>query len=190
MDWLTVLATVTGGAAALLGSVVAHALSSREERRRSNSTERRDAYVAYLTALDAAFMAMRRLADPHDRPADLASRVDRAFGDSGVYQSRQRVLLAGNPSVVSPAEVALHRIGDLRDAVRDGAKRRTIEYHNIYHPYAEALWRLRLSIRKDLGSAELRPADVEKESWDAQANCDFCRQHAAGAVPSQPAPAG
>jgi hypothetical protein len=164
-------------------------MASRDERRRSNSTERRDAYVAYLTALDAAFNALRRLADPNDPPADLASGVDRAFGDAGVYPNRQRVLLAGNPAVVSPAEIALRRLGDLRDAIRDGAKRRTIAYHNIYHPYAEALWRLRLSIRKDLGSAELTPADVDKESWDAQANCEFCRQHAAGSLPSQPAPA-
>ncbi|HEX5994146.1 MAG TPA: hypothetical protein VFY84_03285 [Jiangellales bacterium] len=188
MEWLTVLATVAGGAAALFGSVVAHMLTSREERRRSNSAERRDAYVAYLTALDGAFQTLRRLADPNDRPTDLAARADRALGDAGVYPNRQRVLLAGNPSVVSPAEIALRRLGDLQGAVRDGAVRRTVPYHNTYHPYAEALWRLRLSIRKDLGSAELTPADVDKESWDAQANCDFCQRNKA-AVPAQPAPA-
>jgi len=190
VDWLTVLATIAGGAAALFGTLIAHVLSSREDRRRQNSTERRDSYVGYLVALDGAFGMVRRLADPHETPTDLAAKLSQVFGDAGVYRSRERLLLAGNPSVVSPAEAALQRLGEMRDAVRDGAKRRTLDYHDVYHRYSEALWRLRTSIRKDLGSAELTPADVEKETWDSQANCEFCRtQRAAVAIPSQPVPA-
>lgn len=189
MDWLTLLATVAGGSAALLGTLIAHALSSRETRRRENSSERRDSYVAFLVALDGAFGMVRRLADPHDTPVDLASRLSQVFGDAGVYRSRERLLLAGSPSVVSPAEAALSRLGEMRDAVRDGAKRRTLPYHDVYHRYSEALWRLRISIRKDLGSELLSPSDVEKETWDSQANCEFCRTHAAAVTPAQPAPA-
>jgi hypothetical protein len=188
VDWLTVIATVAGGAAALLGTLIAHVLSSREDRRRENSGERRDSYVAYLVALDAAFGMVRRLADPHETHPDLATKLSQVFGDAGVYRSRERLLLAGNPSVVSPAETTLTRLGDMRDAVRDGAKRRTLAYHDAYHRYSEALWRLRISIRTDLGSAALTPADVEKETWDSQANCEFCRtQRATAGLPMQPA---
>jgi hypothetical protein len=186
VDWLTILATVAGGAAALLGSVVAHMLGSREQRKRANSTERRDSYIAYLVALDAAFGTVRRLADPDLTPADLSRQAAAAFGEAGVYRSRERLLLAGNPSVVSPAESALKRLGEMRDAVVAGAKRRTIEYHDAYHPYGEALWRLRMSIRRDLGSEVLSPGDLDKETWDSQANCDFCQsQNHAVSIPAQ-----
>jgi hypothetical protein len=185
VDWSTVLATVAGGAAALLGSVVAHALTAREERRRANGTERRDAYVDFLVALDAAFGALRRLADPNEVPPDLVSQAQRVFGEAGVYRSRERLLLAGNPSVVSPAEAALRRLGELRDTVREGVKRRTLAYHDAYHPYGEALWRLRMSIRTDLGSELLTPGDLEKETWDSVVNCEFCRVHRAAGVPTQ-----
>jgi hypothetical protein len=57
-------------------------------------------------------------------------------------------------------------------------------YHNAYHPYAEELWHLRAAIRKDLGTTALKPSDVDRDSWDSQANCEFCRTHR---VPAQPA---
>jgi hypothetical protein len=184
-NWLTILATLAGGAAALFGTVIAHALSTREERRRANSTERRDAYVAYLVALDAAFGKVRHLADPSESPEDLEQGIQRAFGDAGVYRNRERLLLAGNPKVLSPAEEVLRRLAAFRDAVRGGVKRRTVAYHDAYHPYAEALWDLRRAIRQDLGSEDLTLADLERETWDTRSNCAFCRAHA-GAVPAQP----
>lgn len=184
MDWLTILATIAGGAAALLGTVLAHSLGSREERKRSNSVARRDSYVAYLVALDAGFGRLRQLADPDDPPDNLTVQVRRAFGEAGVYEARERLLLVGNPSVLGPAEQVLRRLGAVRTAVRDGVKLHTRAFHDVYHPYAEALWRLRVAIRQDLGSAPLTPSDVDKESWDSQAACDFCRTHSA-AVPQQ-----
>ena len=186
MDWLTILATVTGGAAALLGTVLAHSLSSREQRKRSSSTARRDSYVAYLVALDAAFSRLRQLADPDDPPENLTVQVRRAFGEAGVYEARERLLLVGNPAVLGPAEQVLRRLGDVRSAVRNGVKLRTRPFHDVYHPYAEALWRLRVAIRQDLGSAPLTPADVAKESWDSRAACEFCRS--TPAVPQHSSP--
>jgi hypothetical protein len=186
VDWLTIFATVAGGAAALLGTVLAHSLGSREERKRANSTERRDAYVAYLVALDEAFGRVRVLADPTNPPPDLEQRIARAFGEAGVYKCRERLLLAGSPAVLSPAEEVLRKMAAFRDAVRAGAKRRTVAYHDAYHPFAEALWNLRRAIRKDLGSVELTLADLERETWDTKANCAFCQQQKA-AVPAQSA---
>jgi hypothetical protein len=189
VDWLTILATVTGGAAALLGTVIAHSLRSRDERRRTSSTARRDSYVAYLVALDAGYSRLRQLADPDDPPENLEVQTRRAAGEAGIYEARERLLLVGNPPVLGPAERVLQRLGRVRQAVRDGAKLHTPAFHDAYHPYAEALWHLRTAIRADLGSTPLTPADVEKESWDSQASCDFCRRRQAAGSDPQPAAA-
>ena len=182
VDWLTVLSTAVGGAIALLGSIIAFAMRSREERSRSVRADRKHGYVEYLIALDAAHAKLRQIADPDDPPDDIAVRSRRVFGEAGVYEAREKLLLSANPSVVVPAEEALRRLAALRTAVRDGAKLHTMPYHEGYHPYAEALWRLRRSIRVDLGSAALTAKDLDKPSWDEQANCDFCQQHKAIAV--------
>jgi len=187
-DWLTVFATVAGGAAALLGTVLAHSLGSREQSRRENNTERRNSYLTYLVALDAAQARLRQLADPDDPPLDLEIQARRAVGEAGVYEARERMLLVGSPAVMSAMERVHQRLADMRKAVRDGAKLYTGAYHDAYHPYAEALWHLRAEIRKDLGATPLTAGDLDKQSWDSQANCDFCQRHKA-AVPAQPAPA-
>ena len=179
VDWLTVISTAVGGAVALLGSVIAHALRSREERTRLLRRDRKRGYVEYLIALDAAHAHVRRIADPDDPPVDVAVQTRRAFAEAGIYEAREKLLLSANPSVVVPAEVALRKLTILRKAVRDGAKLHTVPYHDAYHPYAEALWRLRSRIREDLGSAALQAADLDKPNWDEQANCDFCQQHRA-----------
>lgn len=184
MDWYTILATVAGGTAALLGTVLAHSLGSREQRRRESNTARRDSYVAYLVALDAGFGRLREIADPDDPPENVEIQARRAAGEAGVYEARERLLLVGSPTVLGPAERVLTKLGAVRQAVSQGAKLRTPEFHDVYHPYAEALWQLRVAIRKDLDSAPLTPTDVEKESWDSQAACEFCRRRAAS-VPSQ-----
>lgn len=189
VDWLTLVSTAVGGAVALLGSVIAHWMRSRDERSRSVRTDRKHGYIEFLIALDAAHARLRQIADPDDPPDDIAVRARRTFGESGVYEAREKLLLSANPAVVVPAEETLRRLATLRGAVRDGAKLHTMPYHEAYHPYAEALWKLRSSIRVDLGSAALTAADLDKPNWDEQANCDFCQLHRHPA-PAQPVPAG
>jgi hypothetical protein len=185
VDWLTLLSTAVGGAVALLGSLLAHALRTRDERSRTVRTDRRQGYVEYLIALDAAHALVRQLADPSDPVDDLPQRSRRAFGEAGVYEAREKLLLSANPSVVSPAEQALRRLAELRDAVREGTKLYTMPYHEAHHRYAGALWRLRGAIRIDLGQPALSADDLDKQSWDEQATCDFCQKHM---VPAQAAP--
>jgi hypothetical protein len=183
VDWVTLLSTLVGGAAALLGSVLAHTLRSRDERRRANSADRRQSYIDYLVALDAAQARLRQLAEPEYRPEDLPAQARRVFGEAGIFEGREKLLIAGNPTVVAPAEQALRLLGELRDAVRDGVKLYTVPYHDAYHPYADALWRLRSSIRVDLGGKALTIDDLERTSWDDRASCDFC-QASTVAVPA------
>jgi hypothetical protein len=179
VDWVTLVSTAVGGGVALVGSALAHWLSNRDERSRSVRSDRKHGYVEYLIALDAAHARLRQIADPDDPPDDLVVQARRAFGEAGVYEAREKLLLSASPAVVVPAEEALRRLATLRGAVRDGAKLHTMPYHDVYHPYAEALWNLRRSIRVDLGSAALTASDLDKPSWDEQANCDFCQLHRA-----------
>jgi hypothetical protein len=187
VDWLTVTATVVGGAVALGGSLLAHLLSTRAERRRTIRADRRQGYVDYITALDAAQALLRQLADPADVPSDLAVRARRSFGEAGVFEAREKLLLSADPSVVAPAEQALRLLAALRNAVRDGAKLHTPEYHDVYHPYAAALWGLRRVIRTDLGQPALTPADIDKPDWEERASCDFCQARASVPAPRGPA---
>jgi hypothetical protein len=184
VDWLTILSTLVGGAIALLGSVLAHTLRSRDERRRKTSADRQQSYVDYLIAHDKAHARIRQLADPGDVVRDLAVQARRAFGEAGVYEARERLLLAASPPVVAPAELALRRLADLRDKVRDGAQLYTVLYHEAYHPYAESLWALRRVIRADLGARALSTNDLDRESWDDRATCDFCQHQAAAGLPT------
>jgi hypothetical protein len=192
VDWLPLLSTLVGGGVALLGSVLAHTLRSRDERRRIGGSERRQSYVAYLVAMDKAHGRLRVLAEADgqrdDGEVDVATQATHAFGDAGLYQAREMVLLAGSTSVVGPAESALRQLAVLRDAVGAGARLHTAAFHDAYHPFAEALWRLRSSIRLDLGSTALTPDDLDKPGWDDKANCDFCEGQG-GVVPSQAAAA-
>jgi hypothetical protein len=186
VNWITLLSTLVGASAALFGSVLAHTLRSRDERRRVMSADRRQSYVEYLVALDAAQARLRRLAEPDYHPDDLPTQARRVFGEAGVFEGREKLLIAASMSVVAPAEQALRLLGDLRDAVRDGVKLYTLPYHDAYHPYADALWRLRKSIRVDLGSPALTAADLERTSWDDRASCDFCQSQKV-AIPAQAA---
>ena len=93
MDWLTLVSTAVGGAVALLGSVIAHWLRSRDERSRSVRTDRKHGYVEYLIALDAAHARLRQIADPDSPPEDIPVHARRAFGESGVYGIPYRCLL-------------------------------------------------------------------------------------------------
>jgi hypothetical protein len=188
VDWPTLLSTLVGGAIALLGSVLAHTLRSRDERRRMISADRRQSYLHYLIAHDKAQARLRQLADPGDEVKDLAVQARRAFGDAGVYEARERLLLAANPAVVAPAELALRRLAALRDEVRDGAQLYTVRYHDAYHPYADSLWALRRVIREDLGSRALSTDDLDRESWDDKAACDFCQRQTASVPTQAPAP--
>jgi hypothetical protein len=85
--------------------------------------------------------------------------------------------------VVATSSQTLRLLGELRDGVRDGVKLYTVPYHDAYHPYADALWRLRSSIRVDLGGKVLTVDDLERTSWDDRAGCDFC-QASTVAVPA------
>jgi len=173
VEWLTILSTAVGAMAALVGTVLAYKVRSRDEADREFRAERRHSYVDFLTALDAAHGELRVVADSPDG-TDRRTAAALAMTSSHVYEAREKLLMSASAAVIKAGEQAFRTIGDLRRAIRAGARTPELEYHDPYHVFAEALWRLRLAIRQDLGGTELSPVDLDKRSWDGRADCPVC----------------
>src|SRR5262249_59554267 len=101
-----------------------------------------------------------------------------AITESGIFSARETFIVTANQTLLRAGENTLDALMEMYRRVRNGAQTNTLEYHEAYHRYAEAIWALRQVARADLGAAPISPADVGKESWDSQADCDFCQQHA------------
>jgi hypothetical protein len=175
---MPLVATAVGAVLALGGAMMGDGLRSRNQRYRDHRTERRQSYLEFVTAADAATGRLRVIADPAEGVTEPAREADRAIGASLVYEAREKLLMSASPAVVRAAERLLDQLGALRQAVAGGAARETVPYHTAYHAYAGALWRLRQSIRADLGNAGLSPEDVGKRDWDTSETCSFCLSQA------------
>jgi hypothetical protein len=185
MDWIPLLSTVGGAAIALIGTVMADILRTRGYRDRDNRAERRQSYVDFVLALNAAHANLREVAAASASSADdRREAVRRVVAEARVYEAREQLLMSANKEVVTVAERAFQRLLHVRDAVRDGANLRTPAYHGPYHQYAGALWKLRRTIRHDLGASYLSPKDLDKDGWDGQTTCEVC-QAALATVPIQ-----
>jgi hypothetical protein len=174
VDWSPFLSTAVGAAVALLGTLLADTLRSRGDRDRDKRSDRRQAYVDFVIALNGAHARLREIGDPRHGVQDADLETSRAFGDNRVYEGREKMLMSADRSVVNPAERAFQALVGIRDAVRDGAKIRTVGYHVHYHVYSKAMWELRQAIRVDLGAGRIVPADLEKPTWDSRDTCEFC----------------
>jgi hypothetical protein len=175
VDWIPLISTAVGAAVALIGTMLADTLRSRGEHHRDNRIDRRRSYLDFVLALEGAHSRLRDVADPKATFPDLRQETSRAMGEGRVYEAREKLLMSASPAVVTAGERALRGLGALRDTVAAGAKRRTPAYHDAYHEYAGTLWRLRMSIREDLGAPGLTPADLNKPSWDSRQTCAFCQ---------------
>jgi hypothetical protein len=173
VEWLTILSTAVGAMAALVGTVLAYKVRSRDEAGREFRAERRHSYIDFLVALDAAHGELRVVADSA-AGTDRRTAAALAMTESHVYEAREKLLMSASPAVIKACEQAFRSVGDLRKAIRAGARTGEKEYHDPYHVFAEALWRLRLAIRQDLGGTALSPADLDKQSWDGRADCPVC----------------
>ena len=173
VDWMTLVSTAVGAMAALVGTVLAYKVRSRDEAGREFRVERRHSYLDFLSAMDAAHGALRIVADSVG--ADRRQTGGQAMSESRVYEAREKLLMSASPAVVTVGEQAFRRLGDLRKAIRDGARTGEREYHDPYHVFAASLWRLRNAMRVDLGGTALTPADLDKESWDGKAECIVCQ---------------
>jgi hypothetical protein len=182
VDWVTVVSTVSGAVVALAGTVLAFLLGSRDRRSRDDRADRRQSYLTFILAVEAAHSRLREVASPQREVADRSVEARAAITDSGVFSARETFIVTANHTLLRAGEETLEALMQTYRRVRDGSRTNSMEYHDAYHRYAEAIWALRQAARADLGAAPISPADVGKESWDSQADCDFCQRHAAPAA--------
>ncbi len=182
VDWTPLVATAAGAAIAFSGTVIADLLRRRDSRHRHWHSQRHQAYLEMMLALGSALEGLRGVAaadTPHAKMYDGASK---AVSKAGVYVARERMLMTATWRVAQAAESAFDALIEVRNAVRRGARLRTAEFHDAYHPYAEQMWRLRVAIRDDLGAPRLRAIDLNRENWSGRATCTICNPAAAVAV--------
>jgi hypothetical protein len=152
MDWSTALSTLLGAVVGVGSALLVDRVKwGREQAQRWQQT-RREAFVAYLTALHRANEAMRAVSlgeRPDGTTMELAARA--AFRAGGVYETREQVILVASEPVVRTAEVVFRRLRELRDLIGQGGRLGSEGYEPALVAYGDALQALRDAIRKDLG---------------------------------------
>lgn len=182
VDLGPVVTTALGAVIAFGGTAIAEGLRRRGDRDRDVLAVRRQAYLDFLLALGAGLQALREAAASPTVGEDRREVADQGLTGAGVYEARERFLMAASPAVVRAGEKAFDHLIEVRDAVRVGARKGSAEFHHPYHPYSEAMWRLRVAIREDLGSARLSPGDAGRGDWEDSGSCAVCG--ARGQVPA------
>lgn len=132
--------------------------------------------VAFMLALDEAHNALRAVARADLPPSARRDPANDVLHDARVYALRERLLVLGTVPLVSAAEAAFLRLIAVRDAIRTGARLEEAAYHQVYHPFAEALWTFRMALRADLGQSPLTPDAIGRRDWSDRERCRDCEQ--------------
>ncbi len=174
VDWIPLVSTVAGALIAIGGTVVADVLRRRDSRHQYDFAERQRAYTEMVLALGAGLEGLRAVAASDLTPEERVSAASTAVSKAGVYIAREKLLMTAAPHVAQAGEAAFEALIEIRQAVRAGAHYRDPVYHDAYHPYAEKMWRFRMSVREDLGAPRLRVGDINRNDWDGRADCGVC----------------
>ncbi|GIM97373.1 hypothetical protein [Paractinoplanes toevensis] len=176
MAWEALPSAAIGAVIALSGTLLADVRRDRQQRGRDLGTERRKYCVAFTVTLTEALGALRSVAARRLAATELRTAVGEAM--NATYVAREQLLLSGSGPIVVAGEVAFHRLVDVRDAVRAGAELDSVEYHDAYHSFADALWRFRMAVREDLHEPSLAPEDLHRPDWTDRDRCAVCAARA------------
>jgi hypothetical protein len=174
MDLLPLIATATGAVIALSGTLLADVRRDRRQRDRDHEQVRRETYVDFVLALNAAHAGLREVGDSPAPAADRRAAAHRVLTEAGMFGARERLLMSAPAPLVAAGETTFARLIAIRTAITGGARTRSREYHDAYHPYAEALWQFRLAVRADFRHEPFTPQDVDQTSWSELETCAFC----------------
>jgi hypothetical protein len=175
-SWIPIAGTALGAVIALGGTVLSGVRTDRSQRRRDRESDRLRTYIDFALALDAAHAALREVARIPPEESRRYKAASSAVHTSGLYSVRERLLMSASPALVTAGEMAFGRLIGIRNAVRTGAVLSGREYHDVYHPFAEALWSFRVAARVELGQNRLDPGSLDRESWSERERCAVCGQ--------------
>src|SRR5687768_5601341 len=174
MELLPLVATVIGAVIALSGTLLADVRRDRRQRDRDDERFRRETYVDFVLALNAAHNGLRDVGDSAPPADDRRAAVTRVITEADQFAAREQLLMTAPAPLVEEGETTFARLIAIRTAIAAGAKTRSREYHDAYHPFADALWRFRLAVRADFRQRPFTPASVDHTSWSEREDCDVC----------------
>ncbi|MFE5730438.1 CchlQ [Streptomyces sp. NPDC056528] len=185
MEWGTLVATLGGGLIAIAGTVLADRLRTRQEHRRGLQERRREVYTDFIAATGAAHTELRRLAQSGGGDGlEGASRS--ALTDARVYEVRERLFLDGSAGIAAAGQTMFEHLRALRRTVAGGAGISDRAFHDVYHPYLDAVWAYREAVRDELEGRALAPADFGWSAWDGRERCPHCADRGTGTVATAP----
>ncbi|CAM5668524.1 CchlQ [Streptomyces atroolivaceus] len=186
MEWGTLIATLGGGLIAIAGTVLADRLRTRQEHRRGLQARRRDVYTEFIAAAGAAHTELRRLAQSGTEATDLEEASRLALTDARIYEVRERLFLDASAQIAGTGQTMFEHLRALRKTVAAGAGISTPAFHDIYHPYLDAVWAYREAVRNELEGPALTPTDFGWSAWDGRERCPHCGHRGADTAPEQP----
>jgi hypothetical protein len=174
VDWGTLIATIGGAMIAISGTVLADRLRTRHEDGRGVVTRRREVYIQFITAAGTCHTQLRRLAQDPTASTRLEAASRAALTDAGLYEIRERFFIDASFAVAGAGQTMFERLRELRRAVASGASLSSPAFHDAEHPYLEAVWSYRVSVRKELEGEGLAPAVFGWAAWDGRERCPVC----------------
>ncbi|MFJ6793723.1 CchlQ [Streptomyces sp. NPDC091268] len=180
------VATMGGGLIAIGGTVLADRLRTRQEHRRGLQARRREVYTEFIAAAGAAHTELRRLAQHPAGAADLEEASRLALTDARVYEVRERLFLDASAVIAGAGQTMFERLRALRSTVAAGAGLTTPAFHDVYHPYLEAVWAYREAVREELEGRALTPGDFGWSAWDGRERCAHCRERGVDTASARP----
>uniref|UniRef100_UPI0034DEB497 CchlQ n=1 Tax=Streptomyces flavofungini TaxID=68200 RepID=UPI0034DEB497 len=179
VEWGTLVATLGGGLIAIAGTVLADRLRTRQEHRRGLQARRREVYTDFIAAAGAAHTELRRLAQGGAGADGLEEASRAALTDARVYEVRERLFIDASARIAGTGQTMFERLRALRKVVAGGAGVSAPAFHDVYHPYLDAVWAYREAVRDELGGHPLAPTDFGWSAWDGRERCPQCGAHSA-----------
>ncbi|MET9701195.1 CchlQ [Streptomyces sp. NPDC006529] len=190
MEWGTLVATLGGGVIAIAGTVLADRLRTRQEHRRALQPRRRDVYTEFIAAAGAAHTELRHLAQNGAGTTGLEEASRLALTDARVYEVRERLFLDASARIAGAGQTMFERLRALRKAVAAGAGISAPAFHDVYHPYLDAVWAYREAVREELEGRTLSPSDFGWSVWDGRERCAHCAGRGTETAPGSPGTPG
>lgn len=164
--WISLIATALGALIAFSGSTLSEGIKSRREQGRSQLEAQRKITVDFILAVDNVHGLLRQVAVQSMDISELRTAAREAVGSSGIYGTREQMLISVSPEVAVAAEATFHALIAIRDAVGSGAKLGSPSYDQTYDDWAEAVWKLRQTAREAFGVAPLNLNKIHKIEAD------------------------
>ncbi|GAB7032387.1 CchlQ [Streptomyces sp. NPDC021749] len=176
MDWGTLVATVSGGLIAITGTVLADQLKQRHEKARSSAERRRAVYIEFIAAAGVCHARLRKIAQEPEAEADPGAAARAALTDAAIHEVRERLFIDASTAVAGAGQAMFERLRALQRVVAEGGGHSSRAFHDVYHPYLEAVWAYRVAVREELEGRSLAPAVFGWEEWDGTDRCVICRR--------------